>query len=226
MTPSEQINAEYAELSTQKDTTRKLEKLRSKCLKGLKKTLKSGNNITGKLEHELIKNSSALKKAKSKWARTRGNNFETDLTKTFNAYFEKYSHGVAYHNKITKFSFQPYDIVLFLKDLRPVFLECKAAGVKLKKDEWYLSACSRRYNNYLAQREKVDNFLAATNSPLFFSYNCEEHKKVVFVHHSFVKINAEILKTKSVKIPPEVKIVLDQDSAFWEEKLLQSFHKN
>lgn len=180
-----------------------LSHLKKVCEKDLRRRLKLKNNITGALEFKILKENPELRTLQSIWARRRGLGFESLLRDILNEALEKENlPGVFYRNHVSKFEFQPYDLVYFRPDTRPTLIECKASGVKrLKNMSLILSANKRRYENHYLHLDKIVNFVKKGGTRLYFAF-LNDPNEVFFVPHDLIVNNLPLLFSKRVILKP------------------------
>lgn len=157
------INEYYQKNSDNLDLKNKLKKL---VKKNLKELFSKGENYGGVLEQELLTQDPKLRTLRSKWARKKGRNFEKNVVEYFN---NKESYA-----QINPFRYQNqlYDIIVFLKDRSPLVIQCKSQGVKFKKGQLKLMGNSRRFVNYLKNKEKIK--LLSEFVSFYFAFGSEE----------------------------------------------------
>lgn len=221
---TKKINELWSLLKDLKEDTHKnkLIKLLDKSVIGhLKNLFKQGAPILGSYETKLIQESPTLKLLRSKWARKRGASFERVVLNFFKKHLEVHNlKAFVLINRVSKFEYQPFDLVIYRKN--PILLECKASGVSKKKEFYRIDPCSRRYQCYKKNLEKIQKTIHQSEIPFCFVFGNLADRELIIVPHREITNNLETLNTKYHSLNSYLKVSLDEPSP---ENLLELIEK-
>jgi hypothetical protein len=192
------------------------------CKKSIIKSLKDGNNITGSLERKILLEDPVLRKRWASWAKKRGYSFEQNLQRKFESFQSRSPLSFyVYRNIIGKFGYQPYDLIIYRQKTYPIFIECKASGISLKRTGLRIDACKRRYINYSKSKDKIQELIDKSGSPLVFAFNDQKNNLIYFVRSSLIYPNTEYLCSRNIALGDNDYLVLDSDQNLWPENTLE-----
>ena len=135
----------------------------------LRKILKQGGDLTG--YYELVQSlGKPFQSQYGRWARRRGRNFEVMATKKIQeAFKDSVYHCISYRSSNEKCATQLYDLVLYIRDRPPLFIECKTGGVIQNSKGVRIDRGHRALKN-LKEREILLRYLYETLNPSYFFY--------------------------------------------------------
>lgn len=205
MKDSETLNKEYSLLEQQRlrnpsdpKIELKIKKIEKECNKLIKKKLKAGDALKGRLENLIINQQKALRTERAHWARKRGRNFQIEVVQLLTSIGKKLQQRMVVQlNKVNKYAFQPYDVALFSAKSRPIFFECKSGGVKMTDKGLCVCSNNRRYTNYQSKKDRIENFFYNSGSELYYCYN--DTDKIWLVRAKV--INPSVIKTRNLYLP-------------------------
>lgn len=132
--------------------------------------LKKGCNLSG--YYSLIQSlGPVFRKEYGRWARRRGRRFQNEVVQLLSKYFEEGGDSCwAYRAANERCATQLYDVVIYLKNKPPIFIECKVGGLKNTSRGYTIDYNCRSMLNIEERREflkQLDNKLSAI---YFFAY--------------------------------------------------------
>ena len=200
--------------------------LKNAVIKNLKKQFKTGVAYKGALEETFILENPKLRILRGKWARKRGLSFQKTVLKLFNLYFHTKQHSAFCNiNYVNRFAYQPYDIIVFIKDKPPILLECKAAGLVSDKNNTYLKSCSRRYVRALKNKINTVNTIEKINIPYYYVFGDIPHNKLHIVRSKHILNNIPSLYTKKLFLENNQYLTLPLDATMWDESVITQLEK-
>ena len=173
----------------------------------LRKLLKTGADIRG-YNHMIRAHGSQLSSLVGSWARRRGRNFQVQVVNVIQQILmrEPYS-GVVHRCAIERYGSQPYDIGLYLRARRPVFLQCKAGGFQENSRSYVVCKNSRSMRNVTGKASSIEEFLAHTQAPYLFAY---PHKDQV----ALVPARLVLQPRQRISIPKDKVYFLGPESTY------------
>lgn len=135
----------------------------------IRKILSEGGRISG-LMPLIRSHGTYFNKALGSWARKRGRLFEVEVVDTLKEMVERSGGGIVYRTPIQRCGSQLYDIVIYLREKRPVFLQCKAGGAQEYESYLLIDTESRAMKNCHGRKPLILDLLEKTKAPYFFVF--------------------------------------------------------